>query len=624
MKRILFLLLYICTLTATAQSLQDTLGLRSFMDGVMETHLRDRHIAGATLAIVHGGKVIYAKGYGFADLATQRPVSPDTTLFRIGSVSKLLVWTSVMQLAAQGKLNLDQDINTYLKDFKIPDQYDQPITLRDIMTHTAGFEDHLLNLFAHDSSAMAPLGKILARQLPARVRPPYIHASYSNHATGIAAYLVELASGMSFEEYAKKNIFIPLNMQFTTLSQPLPALLRKDISSGYQFKDNRFEKKEFEFVPLYPVGAVSASAMDMTHLIMAYLQHGRYQSVQLLDSAVLQHMMGSAYQAHTHVNPMRHGFIDMSQNGVTVLGHGGATFWFHSMLAFLPQHNTGIFLSFNTDTGSKTGTEVLEQFMDRYFPDTRPLPTPIHVDKNWLSRFAGEYKSNRYPHTDFTKISSLFGRVKITVKDSAHLEVATEDKRLMFVPIDSTTFREENNNNKIAFAKDEQGAIRYMFLGSLPAASLEKVTAADDSSFQNNIFMLAMIVTIIALIYWPLVSRLRRHYQPHISAKTTLPISGRVVAWSNFLFLFIFTAGLLMIITGPEAILYGVPTSLKVLLALPVAMIVTTILMVIYLVQIIRDSRYRFWSRMYYLLLVIVSATALWQIYYWNFLGWNY
>src|SRR5882762_9216501 len=143
-------------LSGGSQSLDDSLQLRAFMDGVIQTHLRDKHIAGATISIIKDGKILLANGYGFSDVNTRRSVNADATLFRIGSISKMFVWISVMELVAQGKLKLDEDINHYLKDFKIPELYEQPITLKHLMTHTPGFEDHVIGLFMRDSSSLKP------------------------------------------------------------------------------------------------------------------------------------------------------------------------------------------------------------------------------------------------------------------------------------------------------------------------------------------------------------------------------------------------------------------------------------------------------------------------------------
>jgi CubicO group peptidase (beta-lactamase class C family) len=111
-----------------------------------------------TVAIMRSGELILAKGYGFEDISKQTPVDPYRTLFRPGSVSKLFTWVAVMQLVEQGQLDLDTDVNTYLESFSIKDTFDDPITLRHIMTHSAGFEDGGLGyLIIDDPDRALPL-----------------------------------------------------------------------------------------------------------------------------------------------------------------------------------------------------------------------------------------------------------------------------------------------------------------------------------------------------------------------------------------------------------------------------------------------------------------------------------
>ena len=119
--------------------------LESFLDGLVPLQIERADIAGATIAVVKDGKVLFAKGYGYADSARKQPVSPDSTLFRGGSISKLFTWTAVMQLVEQGKLDLDRDVNAYL-DFQLPRTFGRPLTLRNIMTHRTGFEETIKDL----------------------------------------------------------------------------------------------------------------------------------------------------------------------------------------------------------------------------------------------------------------------------------------------------------------------------------------------------------------------------------------------------------------------------------------------------------------------------------------------
>ncbi len=624
MKKLSILALLVLTLHNTnAQSLRDTVRLEGFIDGMIETHLRDKHIAGATISIVQDGKVLLAKGYGFSDVKKQTPVSADASLFRIGSISKMFTWISVMQLVSQGKLKLDEDVNVYLKDFQIPATYPKAITLKDIMTHTPGFEDLVIGLFSKDSVSLKPLKEIFATQMPTRVRPTGTYASYSNHATGMAAYIVEQVSGMTFNDYVEKNILQPLNMTHTSFRQPLPANLKPMMSEGYKYEGGEFVKQPFEYVPLYPVGSAASSAVDMTKFMEAILYNGTWKGGSILDSATLQFMEGPAHQHHPRVNPMRYGFMDVSQNGTTIIGHGGDTFWFHSLMVLFPATHTGLFVSFNTDKGGGLVLDLLDEFMKEYFPEQAPLAAPMKVDAKFLQQFAGAYRGNRYPYHDITTISSLFGDARITVVDSTKLRLASGETVKYFVPLDSTTFREQNSSKIIAFDKDGTGKIAHMFIGNLAIFAFDKVSGIKGASPQTTIFVIVLIMTVTVLFYWPFVSWIRSGY--HSTRDTiSLPFTARGVAWLNYFLLASFYFGLVITLSDPASIVYGIPTSLKLLLMLPIICIPLSLWMVLSTFRLVGDNRFRLSGRMFYALSTIISLLALWQLYYWNFVGFHY
>ena len=142
--------------------------------------LEREDIAGAVVLVVKDGAIFFAKGYGYSDIEKKTPVTVDATLFRPGSISKLFTWTAVMQLVEQGKLDLDRDINTYL-DFKIPAKFGKPITLRNIMTHTPGFEEQIKDLINDEGAPIATLKQHLATHIPERIFPPGTTPAYSNY-----------------------------------------------------------------------------------------------------------------------------------------------------------------------------------------------------------------------------------------------------------------------------------------------------------------------------------------------------------------------------------------------------------------------------------------------------------
>ena len=162
----------------------------------------------------------------FEDVENLVPVDPAETLFRPGSISKLFTWVAVMQLVEQGKLDLDTDVNTYLETFQIKDTFEEPITLRHIMTHTPGFEDGGIGyLIISDADRVLPLAESMKRYQPERVNPPGAQTAYSNYATAIAGLIVANASGLSFNNYIQKYIFDPLAMNNSTFEEPLPTVL---------------------------------------------------------------------------------------------------------------------------------------------------------------------------------------------------------------------------------------------------------------------------------------------------------------------------------------------------------------------------------------------------------------
>src|SRR6185369_15089245 len=195
--------------------------LETFLDGIVPLQLEADDIAGATIAVVKDGKVLFAKGYGYADYEKKKPVSAEETLFRPGSVSKLFTWTAVMQLVEQGKLDLNRDVNDYI-DYKIPEAFGKPITLKNILTHTPGFEEQLKDLL-RTSSESPNLGEYLKTHIPARIYPPGTVPAYSNYGAALAGYIVERVSGLPFNQYIEENIFKPLGMTHSTFAQPLPA-----------------------------------------------------------------------------------------------------------------------------------------------------------------------------------------------------------------------------------------------------------------------------------------------------------------------------------------------------------------------------------------------------------------
>jgi hypothetical protein len=267
--------------------------------------------------------------------------------------------------------------------------------------------------------------------------------------------------------------------------------------------------------------------------------------------------------------------------------------------------------------------DVLNQFMDEYFPEKNPLKAPIVSSKKFLQEFEGAYRVNRFAYNDITTISSLLSHIKVSMKDSTKLKIVSGENVKYYVPIDSLTFREENTSSVVAFRRGKDGAIANMFLGELPILALDKVSGLQSAGVQSIIFAIVLIVMLVVIFYVPFSAYTRVGYRP-VGSFRGMSQGTRWLVWFNYLLLFIFFAGLVIVLSNPEDIVYGVPGALKLLLAIPLLCILLTIGMLVNWFKVIGNGEYRVSSRLLYTIITFVSVAALWQLNYWNFIGYNY
>ena len=598
--------------------------IECFLDGVLETQLLEKHIAGAALALVKDDEIVVTKGYGYSDYYQRIPVDPTQTMFRIGSVSKLFVWFAVMQMVEQGKIDLDADVNTYLKDFKIPEAFDGPITMRHIMSHTPGFEDKIIKLFSDDSLSVLPLSKLLPTQIPKRVRPAGVQASYSNHAVAIAAHIVELVSGMEWNDYVEQNIFNPLKMYTTTFRQPLPGYLKANMSKGYTYENEVITEKSFEYIPLAPAGAVSSTAADMAKFMQMLLNKGSLGDAKIVSDSTFESMLTPVLVHAPGTNPCLHGFMDMSNKGVHIFGHGGDTFWFHTLLAVIPEQDMGIFLSFNSMKGGEAYGEVANLLINKFFHHQDTLVPSISLSDEYLSKFAGEYKTNRYPHSDYLKLISLMGRMRVKAKEGK-LQIASDSKVDYYVPTDSLSFRKEFDSESMIFQVDKKDDVEYAFLSNMSIFAFEKVPFRESRGLHLSILILVVLLSLVVLFHWPITFFVRFNYQALGSAPKPMPFGVKLSMWTtSFLLLFFYVGLSLSFAGGPEAVVYSVPATVKYLLVIPILLIPLNLVNLYNMVMLWPLISTRRRSKLFYTLTCIVHIAALWQLYFWNLLGWPY
>lgn len=593
--------------------------LEAFLDGVMKIQLAQHNSAGAVVSVVRDGEIFLMKGYGYRDWEAREEVDPASTLFRIGSITKLFVWTSVMQLVEEGVLDLDTDINEYLEGFQIPDTYPEPITLRHVMTHSAGFEDYIVGLFGEGEAYEKPLAELLADQIPARVRPPGEVSSYSNHATAMAALIVEQASGVPWGRYIQERILDPLGMEHFSVEQPLPETLAGDMSKGYAWGGGTFQEKDFETVPLYPAGAAAASGEAMARFMIAHLHLGEYGGARILQEETARRMHSELFRMAPGVNAMAHGFYQMNDNGEWIIGHGGDTFWFHSDLALFPDHDLGLFVSFNSEEGGGATGELVEAFVDRYFPEDETLPAPPEDFAERADRFTGKFRANRFSHTSLAKLAA-FGSVSVTATDENTLRAMDSE----WIEVAPLTFAEKFGDGRLVFRENADGGITHFFLGSVPVVAFERIPLSESPMLHTVLGVAALILILGTVAAWPLGWATRRWYGLRLAPEERLPSRARMTLWTAAALFLAFFVGLVIALSDPTIIAVKITAGLRVVLLLPILAALLTAAALFFVVRIFRTGAGRRTTRVLYTLTTLSMVVLVWQLHVWNLLGWRF
>ncbi|NPV09297.1 MAG: beta-lactamase family protein [Anaerolineae bacterium] len=604
-------------------ALTDPVELEAFLDGQVEAHMAASHVAGAVIAVVKDGELFFAKGYGYADLQQGVPVSPDTTLFRPGSVSKLFTWTAVMQLVEQGRLDLDADVNTYLQELEIPATFPEPIRLRHLLTHTPGFEDVGDGLFIRAGDPMLSLEQYLQAHLPARVYPPGEISAYSNYGTALAGHIVSRVAGVPFEQYVQENIFEPLGMERSTFVQPPPEPLAADMSAGYRYLNGSYAERWFEVVQASPAGGLSATATDMARFMIAYLQGGQLGQTRILEEETVREMQELQFSHDPRLTGWGWGFAVEQERDLRVVGHGGDTTYFHSFLGLLPEHHVGIYISTNSETGGRLRTEVLEAFLRRYFLEpVAPQPLVPSYPLEGAERLVGTYVPARANYTTFEKLLGLFQTVGVVATDRGTIRLTgpfdldhvhwAQVEPLVFRPTDP-----EDRTGPVIF-EEEGSRVTRLYVG--PWAFL-RLPWYGTPMVQYLLLGTSMLVLLSAVVIWPLGflgNRHRRLYLGQPPGSTGLPRLARILAWTYALLsslTLIVTAGIL---SDLESVTFGAPPVLDVLMQVPYLATVLAAGVVVF--AIVAWWR-RWWTligRLHYALIAAAGVALIWWHAYWN------
>lgn len=355
MKKILSVALVIFMLAATMQPVfaaQDSPVLPSgiayeAIEAAVDDYVAEHTetMAALSVAIFTGDEVLLEKAYGYIDLENEIPNGTDA-VFEWGSNTKILVWVSVMQLVEQGKIRLDADIREYLPEgFLRKLRFDSPITVLNLMNHTAGWQEVITDIFVADPAKVRNLESTLRMLEPEQVFAPGTTVAYSNWGAALAGYLVERVSGQTFADYVHEHIFTPLGMQHTAILPTLednPWVAEQRAGQKYYTTANQPLGSSRYAIPLYPSGMATGTLADFIKFGQAFLPSDGEKSPLFAERETLDAMLSpSLYYADGATARNAHGFwIDYL--GVPVLWHNGGTKGSASWFSFDPVSGTGM------------------------------------------------------------------------------------------------------------------------------------------------------------------------------------------------------------------------------------------------------------------------------------------
>ncbi|MGH7718465.1 MAG: serine hydrolase domain-containing protein, partial [Gemmatimonadaceae bacterium] len=556
--------------------------------------------------MVRDGQVVFRKGYGVADVATGRPVSPDSTLFAVGSLSKLVTATAVLQLRDEGRLDLHADVNGYLSRFTLRDTYREPVTLWHLLTHTAGFDRRYIGTAAPSAEEIMPLDEFLAARMPPRVRPPGELYVYSDYGMTLAGHLVSLRSGMPFARYARERVLAPLGMSHSSFEPD--ALEHARCAAGYHYADGKYTPRTRAFVNVSPAGALVTTVSDMGKFLIAQLQYGIHGSARILEDSSAREMQRRQFAHHPRLPGVAYAYHEDLYYGQRALRHDGWMSGVASLVYLVPERNTGFFAVFTGD-GEDEMVWQLIRFVHEYgHPVARPTAperSPAGFERR-ARRFVGSYRKLQYAERGIEHSANVMLAARVSVTDNGDGTLALDRPagRVRLVEVGPGLFQWSDGYGHVAFQQDAGGDARRLFMHQ---EIYERIPWYQTPGFLRRAAIFFLLVFITAPFVWMtagFVRRYRRKPAPQRAARWALALGALLCALNVA-----FVVGMVpaFATTSVQQLALGLPPTIATLLELPQ---VTAVLALVLLAWSVVAWRRSFWSvptRLHYALVTLVA-----------------
>lgn len=598
--------------------------VQEFMDKFFTSNMQKYKIPGSAVVVVKDGKEVFKKGYGYSNLDKKIEVNPDETLFPAASVSKLFTATAIMQLYEQGKIDINENVEKYIAPYKIDNNYNEVITCANLLTHSSGVDEASeINGNTRNEKNIKSQEYYFDNHKPKVVREPNTVSRYSNQGYNILGYVIEKVSGISYEEYIKKNIIEPLKMNNT-----LVRVKNHSTATGYEYDNGSFNEVPLAYQYTSGSSGINATARDMENFMLLHLNNGEFEGTRILKEETAKEMKEKKFANNEALPGMGYGFIRSNRNGQEILKHEGGLPGFTTTMFLMPKEKLGIYVA--TNSLNPLPFNIEDEFLNQFYPQESTKYSELEAKSNKdYSKYEGTYRSyDGISKSNIMKIGFLLDPtmdLRITDNKDGTLTLkeytsAKEENITKLVEIKHGVFAREDGKGDFAFKLDSNERITYAF-NDVSHNSFEKINFYDGRIFNIILFILVISVFIVNIAI-NILKGIKRLFKRSVKEKSKEIKRNSslnfIISLLNITgFIGVLVLAISMIVTNDSLFIY----LLYILLSF---LMFSTILSGVGLINIIRLWIKRVCSKrdeIYFTVVTIANIAFIWLIYYFNFLG---
>ena len=589
--------------------------LAGYFDQYFAEQMQKHNIPGLAYAFVSGGQMV-ARGFGFANIEQGIAVDPNTTLFPMEDLAKVLTATAVLKLAESKAVDLDADVSRYLSDFSVPNRYPRPLTLRSILTHTTGFAESRLGVYAENTEKLQPLKEYLTDKAPIQIYPPGKTSTYGDYGYGVAGLVIEEVSGTAFADYMREQLLAPLGMNdtsFVLTDEVLASTARGYIDVGEELRPN---------LPGYahnqPSNSLFGTVHDMANYIAMQLNNGVFNNRRILASSSIGLMQNQQFAQHPKLPGWTFGFYENNTFQQPVILHGGdSELGYSNILFMLPEADFGMIVSINRYL-PEFGNNLINDFMKWRYPTAeavQPVTPALGADRaRW---FVGKYTLDYPSCHSLDCIRRLFTQIYVTADESGiiHIEFPPElGLPTEWIEVEPLLLRAVDEEKYVAFIDNDYGEITHLYAGGIYNYSKVPWHKSTEVTLIAGAAFAAFFV--VKLIMWVIKKIRNRRLRIRTQDKFHQNMQA-LISLVNLVFL----GGLVFFIgTCPLELLFGISLVMLILLLLPWLSIVLTVILLI-IGSSINKRRWPLGLRLYHFCVSAVMVGFLVYLWMWNLVG---